>query len=84
MQQENSVFLEVILLVVVRKKNSYEYVLILVRERERERERERGREREREKFCLWGWMKSEVYKRKVATPHELFASIWMLLSAYET
>ena len=24
-------------------------------------------------FCLWGWMKSEVYKRKVDTPDELLA-----------
>jgi hypothetical protein len=26
-------------------------------------------------FCLWGWMKSEVYKRKVDTRHKLFARI---------
>jgi hypothetical protein len=24
-------------------------------------------------FCLWGWMKSEVYKRKVDTRDELLA-----------
>ena len=26
-------------------------------------------------FLLWGWTKSEVYKRKVDTPDELFARI---------
>jgi hypothetical protein len=26
-------------------------------------------------FCFWGWMKSEVYKRKVDTPDELLARI---------
>jgi hypothetical protein len=26
-------------------------------------------------FCLWGWMKSEVYKKKVDTRDELLASI---------
>ena len=26
-------------------------------------------------FCLWGWMKSEVYKRNVNTPDELLARI---------
>ena len=24
-------------------------------------------------FCLWGWMKSEDYKRKADTPDELLA-----------
>jgi len=26
-------------------------------------------------FCLWGWMNSEVYKRKLDTPDELLACI---------
>jgi hypothetical protein len=26
-------------------------------------------------FCLWGWIKREVYKRKVDTPFELLAGI---------
>ena len=26
-------------------------------------------------FCLWGWMKSEVYKEKVNITEELFARI---------
>ena len=26
-------------------------------------------------FCLWGWMKSEIYKRKVDTGDELIAGI---------
>jgi len=26
-------------------------------------------------FCLWGWMKSEVYKEKVNTTEELVARI---------
>jgi hypothetical protein len=26
-------------------------------------------------FCLWGWMKSEIYKSKVDTRDELFARI---------
>jgi hypothetical protein len=26
-------------------------------------------------FCLWGWMKNEVYKRKVDTRHKLLARI---------
>ena len=26
-------------------------------------------------FCLWGWMKSEVYKRMMDTPDELVARI---------
>jgi len=26
-------------------------------------------------FCLWGWLKSEVYKRKVDTRDELFNRI---------
>jgi len=26
-------------------------------------------------FCLWGWMKSEVYKRKVDPRDELLARI---------
>jgi len=26
-------------------------------------------------LCLWGWMKSEVYKRKVDTRNELFVRI---------
>jgi len=29
----------------------------------------------RSDFCLWGWMKSEVYKEKVNTREELVASI---------
>jgi len=29
----------------------------------------------RSDFCLWGWMKSEVYKEKVNTRDELFARI---------
>ena len=29
----------------------------------------------RSEFCLWGWMKSEVYKDKVKTRDELVASI---------
>jgi hypothetical protein len=27
------------------------------------------------RFCLWGWMKSEVYKRKVDTQDELLTGI---------
>jgi len=27
------------------------------------------------RFCLWGWMKSEVNKTKMDTPKELLASI---------
>jgi hypothetical protein len=26
-------------------------------------------------FCLWGWLKSEVYKTKADTPDELLARI---------
>jgi hypothetical protein len=26
-------------------------------------------------FCLWGWMKSEVYKQKVSTREELVARV---------
>ena len=29
----------------------------------------------RSDFCLWGWMKSEVYKQKVNTRDELVARI---------
>ena len=29
----------------------------------------------RSDFCLWGWMKSEVYKEKVSTRDELVARI---------
>jgi len=29
----------------------------------------------RSDFCLWGWMKSEVYKEKVNTREELVARI---------
>ena len=29
----------------------------------------------RSNFCLWGWMKSEVYNEKVNTRHELVARI---------
>jgi len=29
----------------------------------------------RSDFCLWGWMKSEVYKEKVKTRDELVAGI---------
>ena len=29
----------------------------------------------RSNFCLWGWMKSEVYKEKVNTRDELVARI---------
>jgi len=29
----------------------------------------------RSSFCLWGWMKSEVYKEKVNTRNELVARI---------
>jgi len=29
----------------------------------------------RSDFCLWGWMKSEVYKDKVNRKDELFASV---------
>jgi hypothetical protein len=29
----------------------------------------------RSEFCLWGWMKSEVYKEKVNTRDELVARI---------
>jgi len=29
----------------------------------------------RSNFCLWGWMKSEVYKEKVNTRDELVACI---------
>ena len=29
----------------------------------------------RSDFCLWGWMKSEVYKEKVITRDELVARI---------
>jgi len=29
----------------------------------------------RSDFCLWGWMKSEVYKEKLNTRHELVARI---------
>jgi len=32
-------------------------------------------------LCLWGWMKSEVNKRKVDTPEELLLAFWMLLPA---
>jgi len=31
--------------------------------------------RYRSDFCLWGWMKSEVYKEKVNTRNELVARI---------
>jgi len=30
----------------------------------------------RSDFCLWGWMKSEVYKKKVNTGEELVARIY--------
>ena len=30
-------------------------------------------------FCWWGWMESEVYKRKVDTQDELLVAFWMLL-----
>jgi len=29
----------------------------------------------RSNFCLWGWMKSEIYKEKVNTRDELIARI---------
>jgi len=29
----------------------------------------------RSDFCLWGWMKSEVYKEKINTRYELVARI---------
>jgi hypothetical protein len=32
-------------------------------------------------FCLWGWMKSEVYKLKVDTRDGLLAVVWMLQPA---
>jgi hypothetical protein len=32
-------------------------------------------------FCFWGWVKSEVSKRKLHTEDELLAHIWMLLPA---
>jgi hypothetical protein len=33
-------------------------------------------------FCLWGWMKSEIYKRKVDTQTNCSHACWMLLPAY--
>jgi hypothetical protein len=32
-------------------------------------------EAERSNFCLWGWMKSEVYRKKVDTRNELLVNI---------
>jgi hypothetical protein len=32
-------------------------------------------------FCLWGWMKSEVYKTKVDTQTNCSLAFWMLLPA---
>jgi hypothetical protein len=32
-------------------------------------------------FCLWGWMKSEVYKRKVDIRNELLARILVAAAA---
>jgi len=32
-------------------------------------------------FCLGGWMKSEVYRKKVDTRDELLVNIWMLSPA---
>jgi hypothetical protein len=32
-------------------------------------------------FCLWGWMKSKVYRRKVDIWDELLDRKWMLLPA---
>jgi hypothetical protein len=32
-------------------------------------------------FCMWGWMKSEVYKIKVDTQTNCSLTFWMLLSA---
>ena len=34
-------------------------------------------------FCLWGWMDSEVYERKVDTPDELLARIWNAAACIE-
>ena len=37
----------------------------------------------RSDFCLWGWMKSEVYKEKVNTRDELVARIMNALTKQE-
>jgi hypothetical protein len=34
----------------------------------------------RSNFCLWGWMKSEVYKEKVKTRDELVARIMNIVA----
>jgi len=36
----------------------------------------------RSDFCLWGWMKREVYKEKVNTRDELVASIMNSIHIY--
>jgi hypothetical protein len=35
-------------------------------------------------FYLWGWIKNEVYKRKVNTRDELLARIWNAAATVET
>jgi hypothetical protein len=35
-------------------------------------------------FCLWGWMKGEVYIRNVDTPDELLARILNIATSIKT
>jgi len=71
--EERSIFWEVMVLVIVREEVYTTMYLIL---NGYETELFESPDLTPLDFCLWGWMKSEVYKIKVDARQELLACMW--------
>jgi hypothetical protein len=77
-QEERRTFWKVIASIIMRKKSHLNTCLIL------DGYRDRAVRISLLHFCLWGWMKSEVYIRKEDTRHELLVRIFVTAARIKT
>jgi len=77
-QEERRIFWKAIVSIIVRKKSHLNTCLIL------ERYRDRAVRVPLLQFCLWEWMKREVYMRKVDTGDELLFRILVAAARKKT
>ena len=73
-QEERRIFWKVIVSIIIRKKSHLNMCLIL------DGYRDRAVRISLLHFCLWGWMKTEVYIRNVDTRNELLVRILVAAS----
>ena len=77
-REERRTFWKVIVPIIMRKRSHLNMCLIL------DRDRDRAVRNSLLHFCLWGWMKTEVYIRKVDTGDELLVRILVAAARIKT